>query len=83
MFDRVALALLGGGLAFKSHKSRCFSIFLIKLQKAEQEVIQAAISTMEMGTKQERLGWFGKVPEAFKKTKIEQVEKIFFSQKLF
>ena len=24
-----ALVLLGGGLAFKSHKSRCLSIFLI------------------------------------------------------
>ncbi len=57
--------------------------FLNRLQKAEQEVIQAAIATMEMGTKQEQVRWFGKVPEAFKKAKIEQVERIFFSQKLF
>jgi hypothetical protein len=46
-------------------------------------VIQAAISTVEMGTKQARLGWFGKVPEAFNKARIEEVGKIFFSQKLF
>jgi hypothetical protein len=38
---------------------------------------------MLMGTKQKRVRWFGKVPEAFQKAKIEQVEKIFFSQKLF
>ncbi len=57
--------------------------FLNRLQKAEQEVIQAAIRTMEMGTQQERVRWFGKVPEAFKKAKVEPVAKIFFSQNFF
>jgi hypothetical protein len=35
---------------------------------------------MEMGTNHERAVWFGKVPEAFKKARIKEVEKTFFSQ---
>lgn len=51
--------------------------FLNALQKVEQEVIQAAITTMKKGSKQERLNWFGKVEEAFKKARMEEAEKIF------
>ena len=51
--------------------------FLNALQKAEQEVIQAAITTMKKGAKQERLNWFGRVEEAFKKARMEEAEKIF------
>lgn len=51
--------------------------FLNKLQAAEKEVIQAALSTMKKGSKQERLNWFRRVEEAFKQARMEEVEKIF------
>jgi uncharacterized damage-inducible protein DinB len=51
--------------------------FLNKLQKAEQEVMQAAITSMKRGSKQERLTWFSRVEEAHKKARMEEVEQIF------
>ncbi|MGD2124539.1 MAG: NF038143 family protein [Desulfobacteraceae bacterium] len=51
--------------------------FLNKLQKAEQEVLQAAIKTMSKGSKHERLTWFGKVGRAFKQARMEEAEEIF------
>ena len=51
--------------------------FLNKLQKAEQEVMQAAITSMKRGSKQERLTWFHRVEEAYKKARMEEVEQIF------
>ena len=51
--------------------------FLNKLQKAEQEVMQAAITSMKRGSKQERLTWFRRVEEAYKKARMEEVEQIF------
>ena len=51
--------------------------FLNKLQKAEQEVIQAAITSMKKGSKQERLAWFRRVEEVSKEARGGEVEQIF------
>jgi hypothetical protein len=51
--------------------------FLNSLQKAEEEVIQAAITTMRKGTKKERRMWFNKVRAATKKTRMETADRIY------
>ncbi|UCB49946.1 MAG: NF038143 family protein [Deltaproteobacteria bacterium] len=51
--------------------------FLNRLQRSEQEVIQAAIATMKKGSKQERLTWFGRVEEVSKEARLQEVEQIF------
>lgn len=51
--------------------------FLNSLQKVEEEVIQAAITTMRKGTKKERRLWFDKVRAATKKIRMEEAEKIY------
>ena len=51
--------------------------FLNRLQKTEEEVIQAAIATMRKGTKKERRLWFDKVRAATKKVRMEEAERIY------
>ena len=51
--------------------------FLNRLQKVEEEVIQAAISTMRKGTKKERRLWFDKVRAATKKNRMEAGDRIY------
>ena len=51
--------------------------FLKSLQKVEEEVIQAAITTMRKGTKKERRLWFDKVRAATKKIRFEEAESIY------
>ncbi|MGD8226467.1 MAG: NF038143 family protein [Desulfobacteraceae bacterium] len=51
--------------------------FLDKLQKAEQGVIQAAITSMKRGSKQERIAWFKRLAAASTKARGEEVEQIF------
>ena len=51
--------------------------FLSQLQKAEEEVIQAAITTMRKGTKKERRLWFDKVKAATKRIRMEAADKIY------
>jgi hypothetical protein len=51
--------------------------FLNRLQKAEEEVIQAAITTMRKGTKKERRLWFDKVKETTKKMRMEEANRIY------
>ncbi len=51
--------------------------FLSRLQKAEQGVIQAAITSMKRGSKQERIGWFRRLEAASKEARREEVEQIF------
>jgi hypothetical protein len=51
--------------------------FLNKLQKLEEEVIQAAITTMRKGTKKERREWFEKVRATTKKARIAELDKIY------
>ena len=51
--------------------------FLHELQKAEQGVIQAAITSMKKGSKQERLAWFRRLEVATREARGEEVEQIF------
>jgi hypothetical protein len=51
--------------------------FLNKLQKSEEEVIQAAITTMRRGSKRERRQWFEKVKQTTKIFRMQEVEKIY------
>ena len=54
-----------------------FLAFLNRLQKFEEEVIQAAITTMRKGTKKERRLWFEKVRAATKKVRLNAADKIY------
>jgi hypothetical protein len=54
-----------------------FLAFLNRLQQFEEEVIQAAITTMRKGTKKERRRWFERVRAATKKTRREAADKIY------
>jgi hypothetical protein len=54
-----------------------FLAFLHSLQKFEEEVIQAAISTMRKGTKKERRLWFDKVRAATKKIRMKEADRIY------
>ena len=51
--------------------------FLNRLQKAEEGVIQAAITSMKKGSKQERIAWFTRLTAASKEARGEEVEQIF------
>ena len=51
--------------------------FLNMLQKSEEEVIQAAITTMRRGSKRERRQWFEKVKQTTKKIRMQEVDKIY------
>ncbi|CAB1084384.1 hypothetical protein D1AOALGA4SA_11909 [Olavius algarvensis Delta 1 endosymbiont] len=51
--------------------------FLNRLQKVEEQVIQAAVTTMRKGTKKERRLWFDKVRAATKKIRLAEAEKIY------
>jgi hypothetical protein len=51
--------------------------FLNKLQKLEEEVIQAAITTMRKGSKKERREWFEKVRATTKKVRIAELDQIY------
>jgi hypothetical protein len=47
------------------------------LQKLEEEVIEAAITTVRKGTKKERRQWFEKVRAATKKVRLAEIDKIY------
>jgi uncharacterized damage-inducible protein DinB len=51
--------------------------FLSALQKAEEDVIQAAITTMRKGTKKDRRQWFQKIKETTKKVRNAEAEEIY------
>jgi hypothetical protein len=51
--------------------------FLSSLYKLEEDVIQAAISTMRKGTKKERREWFDKVRSATKKVRKKATGRIY------
>ena len=51
--------------------------FLNSLQKVEEEVIQAAVTTMRKGTKKERRLWFDKVRAATKKIRMQEADKLY------
>lgn len=54
-----------------------FTNFLIELQKVEEEVIQAAVTSMRTGNKKERRNWFDKLRQATKESRMKEAEKIF------
>ena len=54
-----------------------FLAFLNRLQKTEEEVIQASITTMRRGTKKERRLWFDKVRATTKKIRMEAADRIY------
>jgi hypothetical protein len=51
--------------------------FLSTLQKAEGDVIQAAITTMRKGSKKDRRQWFQKVKETTKQVRMAEADQIF------
>ncbi len=51
--------------------------FIDTLQKAEKEVIQAAVTTMRKRSKSDRRQWFKSVGEASRQTWMDEVERIF------
>ena len=51
--------------------------FLSTLHKAEEDVIQAAITTMRKGTKKDRREWFQKVKQTTKQVRMAEVDKIY------
>ncbi len=57
-----------------------YKTFFNTLQKAEQEVIQAAIATMRKGSKKDRFKWFKKVEDISKQVQSEEIERIFPEQ---
>ncbi|UCG94459.1 MAG: NF038143 family protein [Candidatus Aerophobus sp.] len=62
-------------VTYKSAKN--YLSFLEDLLKAEQEVIQATLSTMRKGSKKERFRWFSKIQEASRDVRIEEIQSIF------
>ena len=50
---------------------------LSSLQKLEEDVIQAAISSMRKGTKKDRRRWFEKVRENTKEVRRDQADRIY------
>ena len=51
--------------------------FLNALQKAEEEVIQAAITSMRKGSKKERRLWFQKVKETTRQVRMHEADQIY------
>jgi hypothetical protein len=51
--------------------------FIDTLQKAEKEVIQAAVTTMRKRSKSDRRQWFEQVKETTKKAHLAEVNRIF------
>jgi hypothetical protein len=51
--------------------------FLNALQKAEEDVIQAAITTMRKGSKKDRRQWFQKVKETTKRVRATEADEIY------
>ena len=54
-----------------------YQTFLSTLHKAEEDVIQAAITTMRKGTKKDRRQWFQKVKETTKKVRMAEADQIY------
>ena len=51
--------------------------FLSTIHKAEEDVIQAATTTMRKGTKKDRREWFQKVRETTKQVRMAEADKIY------
>ena len=51
--------------------------FLSALRKTEEDVIQAAVSSMRKGTKKDRRLWFQKVKETTKKIRMAEADRMY------
>ncbi len=51
--------------------------FLNTLHKAEEDVIQAAVTTMRKGTKKDRREWFQQVKQTTKQVRMAEADKIY------
>ena len=51
--------------------------FIDTLQKAEMEVIQAAVSTMRKGSKSDRRQWFNRIKDISRQSWMDEVQRIF------
>ena len=71
----------GDALKAKYSSKGSYLEFLNKLQKAEAEVIQAAIITMRKGSKKERRQWFEKIKQATRKNRMQEADKIYSEMK--
>ena len=56
---------------------KVFQSFLNRLEKREEEVIQAAVSSMRTGSKKTRVAWFRKVQEVTHAVRLNDLERIF------
>ncbi len=66
------------GLTKVSYQTRGkYLSFIDTLQKAEKEVIQAAVTTMRKRSKSDRHQWFEQVKETTKKAHLAEVNRIF------
>ena len=62
----------------ESYSSKAnYLAFLSTLQKAEEDVIQAAITTMRKGTKKDRREWFQKVRQTTKEVRMAEADQIY------
>ena len=62
----------------ESYSSRGnYLAFLSDLHKAEEDVIQAAISTMRKGTKKDRKEWFQKVKQTTQQVRMAEADQIY------
>lgn len=51
--------------------------YLSTLQKLEEDVIQAAITTMRKGTKTDRRRWFQKLKDTTRKVRLDQADRFY------
>lgn len=61
--------------AYPSKKN--YLTFIQKLERAEQEVIHAAVTGLRKGSKRDRVRWFQKVQEVTRRFRMEEVERLY------
>lgn len=54
-----------------------FREFLRRLERRENDVIQAAVSTVKTGSRKERISWFKKVQNEIREARMKDVQRIF------
>ena len=67
-------------IKFAYPDKKCYLSFLNILQKAEHEVVQAAITSVRKGSKKERLRWFKKVNETTREVMMGEFAQLFIEK---
>lgn len=62
--------------AYESKKN--YKVFIGRLRQAEQDVIQASISSMRKGSKRDRQNWFHRVKEITDQVRKGEIEEVFY-----